>query len=91
MTLREHYSKENLMANLGEKKNDQEGLVFIINSLNRRKILGQNSAKEIENIKEVIFPKKEMFGIYSDYYLFPDPQTQDISIESGGLLLNVWT
>ncbi|MCF7891913.1 MAG: FIST C-terminal domain-containing protein [Candidatus Omnitrophica bacterium] len=91
MTLREHYSREDLMANWGEKKNDREGLVFIINSLNRRKILGQKSTQEIENIKEVIFPKKEMFGVYSDYYLFPDLQTQDISIESGGLLLNVWT
>ncbi|MCF7870672.1 MAG: FIST C-terminal domain-containing protein [Candidatus Omnitrophica bacterium] len=89
-TLRQHYSKEHLIARLGKEKNTEEGPVFIINSLNRKKILGQNSVKEIENIKEAIFPKKEIFGICSDYYLFPDPETQDINIESGGLLLNVW-
>ncbi|MCF7869600.1 MAG: FIST C-terminal domain-containing protein [Candidatus Omnitrophica bacterium] len=90
MTLREKYPKSEIINKLGETKNRKEGIVFMINSLERKKVLGKKAEKEIENIENLLSPKKELFGIYSDYYLFPDEETQDINIESGGLLLNVW-
>ncbi|MCF7872660.1 MAG: FIST C-terminal domain-containing protein [Candidatus Omnitrophica bacterium] len=90
MTLREKYLKSKIVNKLEETKNTENGIVFMINSLDRKKILGKKAEKEIENIEKILSPKKELFGIYSDYYLFPDEETQDINIESGGLLLNVW-
>ncbi|MCF7887257.1 MAG: hypothetical protein K9L71_02460 [Candidatus Omnitrophica bacterium] len=90
MTLREKYPKSKIISKLGETKNKEEGVVFMINSLERKKMLGKTAEKEIENIENILSPKKELFGIYSDYYLFPDGETQDINVESGGLLLNVW-
>ncbi|MFO8053285.1 MAG: FIST C-terminal domain-containing protein [Candidatus Omnitrophota bacterium] len=90
MALRDSYSKEDLVGKLAKTKQDEEGPVFIINSLERKKMLGKKAEKEIENIEELFSPKKEIFGIYSDYYLFPDEETKNINIESGGLLLNVW-
>jgi hypothetical protein len=90
MALRETYPKNEIIDKLAKIKDKEEGIVFMINSLDRKKILGKKAEKEIENIENILSPKKELFGIYSDYYLFPDKETQDINIESGGLLLNVW-
>lgn len=91
MTLKKIYSKDKLNNKLNEIKDDDNGLIFIINSLSRKKILGEKSLEEIKNINNFFYPKKEMFGIYADYYLFPNSETQDATVETGGLLLNAWT
>ncbi|MCF7873451.1 MAG: FIST C-terminal domain-containing protein [Candidatus Omnitrophica bacterium] len=90
MTLRDAYPKKDLRKKLEKSEKNDAGIVFMVNSLERQKILGKKAEKEIENIQNIYSPKKEIIGIYSDYYLFPDEETQDINIESGGLLLNVW-
>ncbi len=90
MTLREKYSKESIFNELKKITTSKDGFIFMINSLSRKKMLGKNAEKEIGTIKDCFYPAKKIFGIYSDYYLFPDSETQDVNVESGGLLLNVW-
>lgn len=91
MALKEIYSKNKLNNKLNKIKDRGNGLVFIINSLSRKKNLGTKSSEEIKNISDFFYPTKKTFGIYSDYYLFPNSETQDATVETGGLLLNVWT
>ncbi len=90
MILKKKYSKESLSRQLEQSFSEEEGVVFIVNSLSRKKNLGKESEKEIKNIHSVYSPKKETFGLFSNYCFFSDHKTQDTNIESGGLLINVW-
>lgn len=83
-----------LMKNLKDKlaplRNDRQGLVFIINSLTRKKNLGENTKKEIAAIKETLGDKSKIIGIYADYSFFADKEKRDINIETGNLLVTMW-
>lgn len=90
MLLNEVCSFSQVLTKIEELGINQNGVVFIINSLSRKKILGKSLEQELKNIQKAFLPKKEIFGIFADYYLFSDYRTPDTNIESGGFLLNVW-
>lgn len=89
MLLKENCSKALLTDKLQKVNTGEKGLAFVINSLPRKKILGEKAEEEIKYINEILSPDKEVFGAFCDYYLFSDYKTQDTNIETGGLLLNV--
>lgn len=90
MILKEKNPRQGLGKKLKKIKTPEKGIVFIINSLDRKRNLGNASENEVKKIAEILSPEKEVFGLFSDYCFFPDPQTQKINMESGGILLNVW-
>lgn len=83
-----------LMKNLKDKltplRNDRQGLVFIINSLTRKKSLGENTQKEIAAIKETLGDKSKVIGLYADYSFFANKEKGNIDIETGNLLVTMW-
>jgi len=70
-----------------EKK---QGLVFLINSLTRKKILKDTAQEELRTTKHILGDRFKMFGIYSDYIFFPDKEQGCINIETGNLLVTLW-
>ena len=69
---------------------EEGGLVFIINSLSRKKILKEAAEEEVKIIKKTLGNRFKILGIYSDYYFFSDNEKGDINAETGNLLLTVW-
>lgn len=80
-------SLENKLTNL---KNDGEGLIFMVNSLPRKKILQEYAQQEIYAINQILKDKFKIIGIYSDYSFFSDKEIRKINIETGHLLITVW-
>lgn len=70
--------------------NEEGGLVFIVNSLSRKKILIESAEEEIKTIKKILGDKFKILGIFSDYYLFSDYEKGDINAETGNILLTIW-
>lgn len=81
---------ESLKGVLEPFKKKEEGLVFIINSLVRKKILKEHAQEEIKLIKHHLGNKFKIIGIYSDYSLFPNKEIQEIGLEAGSLLMTLW-
>jgi hypothetical protein len=81
---------ENLKNKLEPIIKSGEGLVFMINSLMRKKILIDAAEEEIKQIKQVLGNNFKVVGIYSDYCLFPDAEARGIGMEAGNLLLTLW-
>ncbi|MDP2922198.1 MAG: FIST C-terminal domain-containing protein [Candidatus Omnitrophota bacterium] len=77
---------ESLDDTLQPLKDKEEGLVFIINSMTRKKILKEHAEEEISIIKNNLGDKFKLFGIYSDYSFFTNKETREIELESGSLL-----
>jgi len=81
---------ENLKEKLASLRNNGQTLTFIINSLTRKKTLGEEAKKEISAIKETLGDKTKVIGLYTDYSLFSDQEEENIVIESGNLILTMW-
>jgi hypothetical protein len=71
-------------------KNNREGLIFMINSLTRKKVLKDYAQEEIRAINHILGNKHKIIGIYSDYALFPSKATREIHVESGNILMTLW-
>lgn len=80
-------SLENKLAGL---KNAGEGLIFMVNSLPRKKILQEYAQQEIYAINRILKDKFKIIGIYSDYSFFSDKEIRKINVETGHLLITVW-
>jgi hypothetical protein len=90
MILQPSYIIDSLEESLMPLKDNEEGLVFIINSMTRKKILKEHAQEEISYIQESLGDKFKIFGIYSDYAFFPDKETRQIQLTAGNLIaLNI--
>jgi len=67
-----------------------EGIVFMVNSLLRKKILMDSYPEEIKAVKSALGDKHRLIGIYADYTIFPDKQRAELGMETGNLLLSLW-
>ncbi len=83
-------SLNNLKDSLAPLRNNRQKLIFIINSLTRKKILGKSSHEEIALIKETLDNDSKIIGLYTDYSLFLSKDKRDSGIETGNLLITMW-
>lgn len=81
---------KNLKEKLAPLRNNGQALTFIINSLTRKKTLGEGAKREIAAIKETLGDKSKVIGLYADYSFFSDKEKGDIDIETGNLLVTMW-
>lgn len=68
----------------------KQGLVFVVNSLIRKKILQDFANDEIRFIKQSLGKDLKVIGVYSDYCLSADQVKGCVDIETGNLLLTLW-
>lgn len=78
---------DSLKKTLEPIKNNNDDLVFIINSLSRKKMLKDRAEEEIAVIKETLGEKTKIFGTYCDYSFASDRETREIGLEAGNLLM----
>ncbi len=81
---------ENLEKNLAPIREGDQGLVFVVNSLARRKILREHCEGEMKLTKQILGDKFKMIGLYSDYCFFSDKKTGDIEVEAADSLISLW-
>ncbi|MCK4912838.1 MAG: FIST C-terminal domain-containing protein [Candidatus Omnitrophica bacterium] len=81
---------ENLKRKLSPLRNNGQTLTFIINSLTRKKTLGEDAKKEISAIKKTLGDKSKVIGLYADYSFFSDREEENIDIEAGNLIVTMW-
>jgi hypothetical protein len=81
---------EEIEKKLKTVKTKEAGLVFIINSLARKRILRETADKEVRSIKQALGNRSRVIGLYSDYYLFPDEERGEINIETSDILVSFW-
>ena len=81
---------KNLKDKLTPLRNNGQALTFIINSLTRKKTLGEGAKREIAAIKETLGDKSKVIGLYADYSFFSDKEKGDVDIETGNLLITMW-
>jgi len=81
---------KNLKDTLAPLRNNGQTLTFIINSLTRKKTLGEGAKREIATIKETLGDESKVIGLYADYSFFSDKEKGGIDIETGNLLVTVW-
>jgi hypothetical protein len=81
---------ETLQDKLRKIKGNGEGLVFIIDSLIRRRILKEQAEGEIRVIKKHLGDKFKIAGIFTDYSIFPYKEKREIGMEMANLLLTLW-
>lgn len=81
---------QSLESKLADFKNNGEGLIFMVNSLSRKRILQEYAQQEIYAINQILKDKFKIIGIYSDYSFFSDKEIRRINIETGHLLITAW-
>ncbi|MFH1504887.1 MAG: FIST C-terminal domain-containing protein [Candidatus Omnitrophota bacterium] len=81
---------KSLSQRLAPFKSKNESLIFIVNSLTRKKALKEVYTEEIQTIKHILGNQAKIIGLYSDYVVFSDKEKGGLSLESGNLLLNSW-
>jgi len=79
-----------LKDTLAPLRNNGQALTFIINSLTRKKTLGEGAKREIAAIKETLGDKSKVIGLYADYSFFSDKEKGNIDIETGNLFVTMW-
>ena len=79
-----------LKDTLAPLRNNGQALTFIINSLTRKKTLGEGAKREIAAIKETLGNKSKVIGLYADYSFFSDKEKGNIDIETGNLFVTMW-
>ncbi|MEI8349450.1 MAG: FIST C-terminal domain-containing protein [Candidatus Omnitrophota bacterium] len=87
-----HYPSfmESLAYRLETLKRNGDGLIFMINSMVRKKILKDFAQEEIKVIKRTLGERCKLIGMYCDYSFFSDKETRDTNLEAGNLLLTQW-
>jgi len=68
----------------------QEGLVFIINTLARKKILKNSAHDEIAMIRQMLHKDFQIMGVFCDYTLSPDRERAAIAMDANNILLTLW-
>lgn len=71
-------------------KSHGEGLVFMVNSMLRKKILREYAYEESRIIKQLLGDKFKIVGIYADYSFFSEPERREINLEAGNILMTLW-
>ncbi|MDD4183497.1 MAG: FIST C-terminal domain-containing protein [Candidatus Omnitrophica bacterium] len=71
-------------------KSHGEGLVFMVNSMLRKKILRDYAHEESYAIKQLLGDKFKVIGIYADYSFFSEPERREINLEAGNILMTLW-
>ncbi len=79
-----------LKTALAPLKSKENGLVFIVNSSFRKKILKDVAVQEVKAIKQTLGDNFKVIGFYSDYSFLSDKEKGDINIEIGKILLTLW-
>lgn len=70
-------------------KKQSNGLVFMINSMIRKKLLGTRADEEVRLIKNNLGSTFKIIGIYSDYFVSPDQETREINMDASSLCLTL--
>jgi hypothetical protein len=78
-----------LKEKLGALKKET-GLIFIINSLDRKNILGESFGNEIRLIKQTLGGSSKIIGLYSDYAFVSDPDKGYVDVDNGRMLITLW-
>ena len=73
------------------RQQPSKGVMFLINSLIRKKILKKDAQKEIEHIQNIIGPDCPTIGIYTDYSVFSNDENREVSLEAGTMLASLWS
>ena len=71
-------------------QNNGEGIIFMINSSIRKKILAAHSSEEIKAVKAHFGQKRHVIGIYAGYSLSPSKYAHGIDVESANALITLW-
>lgn len=71
-------------------KRHGEGMVFMINSMLRKKMLRDYAQEESRAIKQLLGDKFKIIGIYSDYSFFSEEETREVNLEAGNILMTLW-
>ncbi|MDD5069191.1 MAG: FIST C-terminal domain-containing protein [Candidatus Omnitrophica bacterium] len=71
-------------------KKYNSGLIFMVNSLSRKKILKTQAQEELQMIKSVLGNNFKIIGLYADYCLSPYLKTKTINWEGSNLLMTLW-
>ncbi|MCK9574122.1 MAG: FIST C-terminal domain-containing protein [Candidatus Omnitrophica bacterium] len=71
-------------------KSHGEGLVFMVNSMLRKKVLREYAYEESRIIKQLLGDKFKIVGIYADYSFFSEPERREINLEAGNILMTLW-
>lgn len=79
-----------LKTDLAPIKKYGGGLIFMINSLSRKKILKDCAQEEIKLIKSYLGDEFKIIGIYADYLFCPDKEIRKLIMETGKLVLTLW-
>lgn len=81
---------DSLKENLESLKSHGEGVVFMVNSMLRKKVLRDYAQEESRIIKQLLGDKFKIIGIYSDYSFFSEEETREINLEAGNILMTLW-
>ncbi|MCM8831811.1 MAG: hypothetical protein NC918_06445 [Candidatus Omnitrophica bacterium] len=65
----------------------EDGLLFMINSTMRKKIIKEYAYKEIETIRQLLNKNLKIIGMYSDFFIFPNYVDRKIQSETATNLL----
>lgn len=71
-------------------KSHGEGLVFMVNSMLRKKVLRDYAQEESRIIKQLLGDKFKIIGIYADYSFFSEAERREINLEAGNILMMLW-
>lgn len=81
---------EELKKKLALIKSHGEGLVFMVNSILRKKVLRDYAQEESRIIKQVLGDKFKIIGIYADYSFFSGAERREMNLEAGNILMTLW-
>lgn len=71
-------------------KSHGEGLVFMVNSMLRKKVLREYAQEESRIIKQLLGDKFKIIGIYADYSFFSEAERREMNLEAGNILMTLW-
>lgn len=90
MTLDESLAIDSIHNKLSLFDYTSEGLVFIINSLARKRILKSGAPEEVAIIRQKLHKNLQIMGVFCDYALSPDRERGAIAMDTNNMLLTLW-
>ncbi len=81
---------DELKRKLDFLKTRGEGLIFMVNSMLRKKVLREYAYEESRAIKQILGDKFKIVGVYADYSFFSEAERREISLEAGNILMALW-